>query len=558
MRLSRGFALVSLVVLVPSVIAGCSSDPDAGAPADPVVADAPLALEAEIGPEGGVLDGRAGSEFRGVKLEVPAGALAKKTKLSIVPSLDPTGLPELAARVGAGFALEGDLTFDKPVRLTLPVDREFQTITEGDQGRGLKVWMREGEGFRLIEPVATSAGSITVETVTVRFAAAGLKLNPAPKHPGCGPVGCADIVACTEAAGHCVGAPIPVPHGMFRPTAYPDRAGEAIVFHDGRTTGTIGKLTLPSNQATFSTNLLAPAGLFDEGGLVNFSVASNRIVNGIAGDVTNAVVGRFVLPTSGRAQPLATGATAAPIVATPSRAAVTLGDGRTAIFLRDSAGTIRVSSFVLRSPSGALSSPIGLAGPQRGMLAVVADPSRGDAFWVVSGVDGGLRLRIDRFDAAGNVLVSPVLSPELNQRFLLGGATADDGQTAQPLGTVATAEGLFVGIPNFLGSTSLLRVGTDGTLTPLAALGTTVTNIRELDADREGNIWMSTSLGDGTTGLLSLGKGAKGTPTFVETGRDFLFTEMFPSADRGIWLYGRPLTGTVRPPTLLKVRVLGN
>ena len=33
--------------------------------------------------------------------------------------------------------------------------------------------------------------------------------------------------------------------------------------------------------------------------------------------------------------------------------------------------------------------------------------------------------------------------------------------------------------------------------------------------------------------------------------------EMFPAADEGLWLEGRPLTGTVRPLRLVKVRVLG-
>lgn len=563
MRLSRSFALVSLVLLVPSVIAGCSNDPDAVTPADPVVADAPLALEGEIGPEGGVLEGRASSEFRGVKLEVPAGALAKKTKLSIVPSLDPTGLPELAARVGPGFALEGDPTFEKPVRLTLPVDREFQTITGENQGRELKVWMRDGEGFRLIEPVATSASTITIETVTIRFAAAGLKLNPAPKHPGCGPVGCVDLVACTEAAGMCIGDPLDLPFvgatGMFRPTAYPDRAGEAIVFHNGLTNGTVGKLTLPSNQASFSTFLSPPLG---ESGLSNQFVLAGRLVSGVAGDANTAVLGRFAMPTSGRSQPPTTGNAAPAFVSTPSRAAVTLGDGRTAVLLTGGGGTpFRVSSFVLRSASGQVSAPIALAGPGREMLAVVADPSRGDAFWMVSQINGSQSelpsLRIDRFDATGNVLVSPSISPALRQRFLVGIGGAEDGEAIQTTGVVATSDGLFLGIPNFLGSTSLLRVGTDGALEERAALGPNVTNMLELDADRQGNIWLRTVLPDGTSGLLFLGKDGKGTPGFVETDRTSSILEMFPSADQGIWLAGRPLTGTVRPLRLVKVRVLG-
>jgi len=574
MRNVRALVCFPLVILA-HTIGACSSDPAAGEQPSPEVTDAPFALEGEVGPEGGSLVGAAGSVFVGVKLEVPPGALAQKTKLRLLPSLDATPLPELAVRVGAEVVLEGDVTFQKPVRLTVPVARDFESSTREDGGKGLKVWMRDGEGYRLIEPIATTAGSVTVETLTLRSAAAGLKLQ-IPTTKGCGPAGCVNLVACTDTSGMCLGEPVDLPFstfgggaiGMFRPHAYADGAGEAITFHTGASNGTVGKLSLPTNRATFSTQILPSTAFFNETGLLALNLASGKIVNDVAGDASTVLLGRFAMPTGGAATPQTSGPQAQPIVAQPARAAVTLGDGRTVVLLKGTGGSpFPVGSMVLRAPGGQVSAPIALAGPGRQLLGVVADPTRADAFWMLSQVQEGQAVlpRIDRFDASGNVLVSPSLPNDLARRFIVQvGANGEDAvDVVTTTGLVATNAGLFLGFGDIGGSgtsltaPALLRVAPDGSFDTRVVVSGGLASVRELDADREGNLWMRIGSPDGSTGLLFVGNGGNDRPGFVPLDPALFVHEIFPSADRGVWIEVRALTSppnTPRPLRLIKVR----
>lgn len=161
-----------------ATLVGCSDGDEAPAETTPpgetgeVVAE----LRGEIGPEGGTLEGPADGPFAGVKLVVPAGALATKSTLVIRPTFDPTALPELAERVGDQFTLEGG-TLAAPVALTLPVDaalvRRFEQIDSD-----VKVWVRGGEGWTLVEATATARGSVTIPLAALTTAAAGVKVFP--------------------------------------------------------------------------------------------------------------------------------------------------------------------------------------------------------------------------------------------------------------------------------------------------------------------------------------------------------------------------------------------
>lgn len=560
LRSARILPLVFSAVLGLGTLVACSGDtPGEVAPGLDVVV---LSLEGDIGPEGGTLQGAAGTVLFGVRLEVPPGALSSRTHLRIVPALDPTPLPEESVRVGSQFTLEGSVSFAAPVNLTLPVDREFSAVSSKDGGAALKVWMRTEDGsFRLIEPIATTSSTVTVATSRIDVAAAGIKLHPTPTHPGCGPVGCVDLVSCTEADGMCATDPIDLPFttfgggsiGMFRPTAYPARdGGEQIVFH-GSANGSIGRLSLPGNQASFSTVLLPSSAFLGETGISDGFTLAHRLVDGPAGDANTAVFGRFAIPLSGPASPPATGTAATPFASSPSRAAITLGDGRTVVFL---GGPLSIPSFVIRAPNGQVSPTMGLAGPPRSLVAAAPDRSRPDAFWLFSHSVG--QPRIELVDAAGNVIVAPTLPPAIANRLLAEFSGSNGSPLAATTGLVTTTEGALLGLVDRVGSTnepaSLLLVRPDGSLALRAPLSDSAGAIFEIDADREGHVWMRVALPDGSTGLLFMAKGGSVAPKFVPLDRSLHIHEVFPSADKGVWVEVRALTGANRPLRLVKIR----
>lgn len=157
-----------------AVLVGCSGsdDPEAAAPTE-TATDA-AELKATIGPEGGTLEGAPDTMFAGVKLVIPAGALAAASPVIIRPTLDPVPLPELAERVGAQFSIEGP-ALASPASLTLPVDAgSVRRFEKGDAD--VKVWARTGEGWQLVEATATALGSVTIPLATFTTAAAGVKI----------------------------------------------------------------------------------------------------------------------------------------------------------------------------------------------------------------------------------------------------------------------------------------------------------------------------------------------------------------------------------------------
>src|SRR5262245_3278496 len=64
------------------------------------------ALRAAIGPEGGELVGPSGSDFEGVRLAIPKGALEDKTQIEIVKADASKPLPKTAVRCGQLYRIE--------------------------------------------------------------------------------------------------------------------------------------------------------------------------------------------------------------------------------------------------------------------------------------------------------------------------------------------------------------------------------------------------------------------------------------------------------------------
>src|SRR5207253_11208568 len=83
----------------------------------------PSLITQEIGPEGGEIVASADSPLAGVRLRVPAGALASKVKITLDGTIDPTPLSNTAEQVGPQIVIgPPDATFASPVELTVPLD----------------------------------------------------------------------------------------------------------------------------------------------------------------------------------------------------------------------------------------------------------------------------------------------------------------------------------------------------------------------------------------------------------------------------------------------------
>jgi hypothetical protein len=134
------------------------------------------ALRATIGPEGGELVGASGTAFEGVRLQVPAGALAAPTALSIVPSDHGTPLPVTAVRCGPMFSLQpAGLALRVPVSLTLPYDEAIiaEQFRFEDQ---VKVWVSQSDGWGQRLQTDGGTGRVTIELDSFAVVAAGV--NP--------------------------------------------------------------------------------------------------------------------------------------------------------------------------------------------------------------------------------------------------------------------------------------------------------------------------------------------------------------------------------------------
>ena len=177
-----------LVVLC--FLAGC------GAPAPaPVTGNFPL----EVGPAGGVIEGAAGTELEGLKLEIPAGALNSAVTIDAAFTDEEPELGPASNFVGPSFQFfPRAQAFAKPVKVTVPV-APTTLDSFGQTTETCLMWIRAAdERWSQATPVSFTETLVTAETSTLVQAAVGVKLTliTIPPHPL--------TLACTNPAGFCV------------------------------------------------------------------------------------------------------------------------------------------------------------------------------------------------------------------------------------------------------------------------------------------------------------------------------------------------------------------
>jgi hypothetical protein len=161
-RTSRILAALSM-----TAVTACKSSGDSGAGGQQPSA----ALQATIGPEGGVLAGSAGTPLAGVKLVIPAGALASDTLIQIAPAQTESALPASALRVGPQFAIEPAGTqLAVPAQITLPFDDSAVSANDrfADEVAGFA--MSSGQKNQ----VDSDPGTVTFDLESLDTVAAGV------------------------------------------------------------------------------------------------------------------------------------------------------------------------------------------------------------------------------------------------------------------------------------------------------------------------------------------------------------------------------------------------
>jgi len=159
-------------------------------------------LSAVVPPEGGVVVGPTGTEFEGVLVNLPAGALPSGTIFTISPGTEGDPLPDFAERVGAQFTFgPKDVPLAEPVEVTLPVREESleQLATNGD---AVQVWLRVGDAWSLQSATASSATAVTLSLTELSTAAAGVKTSLSiVRCSTCAPSACPSSGPCVENLG---------------------------------------------------------------------------------------------------------------------------------------------------------------------------------------------------------------------------------------------------------------------------------------------------------------------------------------------------------------------
>ncbi|MEZ4236174.1 MAG: hypothetical protein R3F59_08425 [Myxococcota bacterium] len=131
-----------------------------------------------IGPEGGTIEGEAGSPFEGVRIVVPPGALDEPTDIA-VERVDEGGqdLPDTALACGPMFDLQpSGLVLHEPAEVTLPFDAEV-VHDELRLPEEVKVWVEGDGGWGRELPIDTTGSSVSVLLDSFAVVAAGV--NPA-------------------------------------------------------------------------------------------------------------------------------------------------------------------------------------------------------------------------------------------------------------------------------------------------------------------------------------------------------------------------------------------
>jgi hypothetical protein len=170
-------ALVAFASAACVAASACSSDGNGGGQSTSEPApETGESLHALIGAAGGELVGKAGTQFEGVHVSIPAGALAEDTDISVVPADDKTPLPKTAVPCGPEFAIEpAGLALAQPATVTLPFDQEA-VETQYRYADEVKVWALDGDSWGRKDQMDSTDGTVTVELDALTTVAAGV--NP--------------------------------------------------------------------------------------------------------------------------------------------------------------------------------------------------------------------------------------------------------------------------------------------------------------------------------------------------------------------------------------------
>jgi hypothetical protein len=153
-------------------------------------------LHALVGPEGGELVGAPGTPFEGVRVQIPAGAVATPTDVSVTAAAQTVALPKTAVRCGPLFSLEpAGLTLAKPAVVTLPYDPAIvaENFRFEDQ---VRVWASKDAGWTQRLQTDNGTKTVTVEVTALSVLSAGVvppadtdevhfELHPNPKFLKC-------------------------------------------------------------------------------------------------------------------------------------------------------------------------------------------------------------------------------------------------------------------------------------------------------------------------------------------------------------------------------------
>jgi hypothetical protein len=164
--------LTLFIILVFAALTACAETDDPSSSAI-VIVEQDNQLVATVSSEGGVIQGAPGGPFAAFKLEIPKGALNDEQVIT-VSLIDGTALlPPLAEGIGLPFAIEpAGLALNVPATLTLPVSPERRDAFFSEASE-CKIWMRDGDGWKNLDQVASTDTSVTVETLTLNAALSG-------------------------------------------------------------------------------------------------------------------------------------------------------------------------------------------------------------------------------------------------------------------------------------------------------------------------------------------------------------------------------------------------
>ncbi len=179
---TRGYKLLAMrtsMALSFTMLLLCSACSDDTAETEPTNSTG-TEVRATIGPEGGELVGKVGTELEGVKLSIPADALNSEVDVWIRPTFDGDSLPALSERVGLQVEVGSDGELDAAATLTLPFDAG-QVGRFGETADDVKVWVKgEGNAWSLVEADANSDVDVTISLEAFTTAAAGVKVLTFP------------------------------------------------------------------------------------------------------------------------------------------------------------------------------------------------------------------------------------------------------------------------------------------------------------------------------------------------------------------------------------------